>query len=168
MSLLALRALATLAALAYVYAMSQDLLYRKIPNLVPLALVAIAALKWLAIGQLSPALWAIAISGVVFLIAAAMFAFNWLGAGDVKLVASSCLLLGFDDTSKFLAFMAVIGGVLSIVVLAQSYVLRRRARAAVADPATQADTKKTPLTVPYGVAIGASAMWLLFLQTYSG
>lgn len=170
--MLTLRILSIAAAAAYLMAMRQDLLYRRIPNAVPIVIVLIAALKWAAIGQVQPALAGLATAAVVFIVTLGMLHFNWLGGGDVKLISATCLLVGAGDTMPFLLAMALIGGALSLVVLVHARLTRRAtfpsasAGAAIAQTPAQAPAPRP--TVPYALAIGGGAIWLLFLQSFQG
>src|SRR6185312_11232919 len=114
--------------MVFLAVIQQDVTRRRIPNSLPLAIVAIAVLRWTLLGQAMPALWAAMGAGIVLVAAALVFWRGWIGGGDVKLMAAASFLLGGDNTLPFLLYMALIGGAVSLVVLAKSLILRRPAQ----------------------------------------
>ncbi|HLY54160.1 MAG TPA: prepilin peptidase [Stellaceae bacterium] len=154
--------LSILAGLVFAAAFQQDLARRRIPNALPAALLVIGAIKWLLIGRLADVGWALAAAGIVLGITAFMFWRGWMGGGDVKLLTASSFMLGSQDTPPFIVLTSFIGGVVAIVVLIHSLLVRR----AVPDKGG-ADENVAPAakaTVPYGVAISLAAVWFLFKQ----
>jgi prepilin peptidase CpaA len=147
--LLLVSAAATIVLLIASY---QDLRHRIIPDAVPVVIAVLAAVKWAAIGLLSPALWAVAAAVAIFALAAFAFARGWMGGGDVKLMAAVAFLLGAPAAPRFLLVMALIGGALAVVMLA----LRPRR------PAGE------PPSVPYGVAIALGAIASLAFEWQAG
>ncbi|SBW11732.1 Membrane protein [uncultured Alphaproteobacteria bacterium] len=95
---------------------------------------------------------------VLFAVGAALFARGVWGGGDAKLAAAVGVWTGFAGMPRFLAAMALTGGVLALAALA--------ARALTARPAT-ADAPWCARVahgghLPYGVAIGAAGLdWML-------
>jgi len=136
------------ATIVFAIACYQDIRHRSIPNTLPAVLAGVAVVKWAAIGEWGPALWALAAAAIVLLVTGFMFYQGWLGGGDVKLLTAAVLLLGAPDTPALLLGMALIGGVLSLAML-----LWR---------ATQAGMPKP--TVPYGVAIAVASIAILALE----
>lgn len=134
------------ASVLFLIASYHDIRHRSIPNALPLAVTGAAALKWAAIGQLEPALWAVGVAAIVLVVTALCFRQGWIGGGDVKLMAAAVLFLGAPATVQFLLLMAVIGGIMAVVLL----VLRRR-------------VAPRP-TIPYGVAIAAAAIVMMALD----
>jgi prepilin peptidase CpaA len=141
--------LSAAATVVFLIACYHDIRHRSIPNLLPIAVAVLAAAKWLLLGQLPAALWALAAAAVVFAIAAAMFTQNWMGGGDVKLVSAAIFLLGAAAAPRFLLLMALIGGAIAVLILLGLGRVRRQ-------PTHEAGAE-TP-TIPYGVAIGAAAI----------
>lgn len=60
---------------------------------------------------------------VVLLISFAMFVRGWIGGGDAKLLAAEALWLGLDHLLPFLFWTALLGGGLSIILLAYRSIL---------------------------------------------
>lgn len=135
------------ASVVFLVASYHDIRHRSIPNWLPLAVALAALLKWLAIGQLAPALWAAAAAAIVLAISAIMFSQGWVGGGDVKLMTAAVLLLGAPAALQFLLLMAVIGGVIAVLLLLFSRFRDRRKP-----------------TIPYGVAIAAAAIAMMALN----
>lgn len=54
---------------------------------------------------------------VVLAVGFACFALGWIGGGDAKLAAATALWFGFDYLAVYLAYAAVAGGVLTLLLL---------------------------------------------------
>ncbi|MBV9439299.1 MAG: prepilin peptidase [Candidatus Eremiobacteraeota bacterium] len=131
-----------------------DLRTRRIPNLLPLALV-IGALALHAFDGF-PALAADVCVGVVAFVAGTLaFARGWLGGGDVKLIAAAAVAAGAGGALSLVLDVLIAGGVLAVA----DAVRRGRVRALVASTIVSSmggvPTEGTRL--PYGVAIAAGA-----------
>jgi len=138
--------LAILAVLLLIAAVT-DLKARIIANRLNLAIALLAPAYWWASG-LAPwpdmAMQA-ALGVAVFAIFAALFALGWMGGGDVKLLGALALWLPLLPLLRMLIAMSVLGGVLTLIVIA---VHRFR-------------KLKTNPEVPYGVAIAAAGLWVI-------
>ncbi len=100
------------------------------------------------------------VSGLAVLaIGFTFFAFRWIGGGDAKLAAATALWLGFGLTLPYLVQAAVLGGVLTIVILAFRGVPLMPVIARVGWLERLHDRKSG---VPYGIALAAAG-----LLTYS-
>ena len=133
-----------------------DLLTMTIPNRLSLVLlasfIAIAPLAGLPLYEILMHLGA---GGVVFAVCFALFACNIMGGGDAKILTASAVWFGFNDSLVlYIGYVSVLGGLLSIFILAirANYDLILVSRIPV--PQTMLHTKK----VPYGIAIGAAAL----------
>lgn len=138
--------LGLLAALL-VAAASWDLKKREIPHTIVIA-IAVLALPFWWVGDL--ALWPdialrIGVALAVFGFFAAMFAFGWMGGGDVKLLAALVLWLPWPAVALLLVIMSFAGGVLTLATI-----LWTRIRNPSATP-----------EIPYGVAIAFAGLWLI-------
>jgi len=156
------------AACIYLAVIQQDLTRRRIPNPLPLVLTVIAGVKWLVLGALATAIAALAAAVLVFVVGALLFWRGWMGGGDVKLLAASSFLLGAPDTYALLLWTTLIGGVLSIFILAQSLIMRHKGRRGVRglsseDGSNRDEGAPEPRTVPYGVAIAGASLSILLL-----
>jgi prepilin peptidase CpaA len=125
----------------------EDARSREIANWKNAAIACLAPLWWWAQG-LSP--WPdvalqIGLALVVFGIFAAAFAGGWMGGGDVKMIGALALWLPFTPLISMLIVMSLLGGALTIVMVAESALRRRGTRP----------------EVPYGVAIAIAALLTL-------
>jgi prepilin peptidase CpaA len=103
---------------AMALAAANDLFTMTVPNRLALALVAfffvmapMVGLGWSDIG-LHVAL-ALAALAVTF----ALFSFGWIGGGDAKLFAATCLWLGPEALFTYSIYTALLGGALTLMLL---------------------------------------------------
>ena len=137
-----------------------DVRSRRIPNALAAAVAALGAARALLSGDPAAALLSIAAAAAVFAVGFLLFWRGLIGGGDVKLIAASVLLVGYNAISQFLLAMGLFGLVVTLAVLAADRLGRRPALAR-----TVGDTEPaTRLTVPYGVAIAASGILTLVTQ----
>jgi prepilin peptidase CpaA len=87
---------------------------------------------------------AVLIAGMV------LFAFGWLGGGDVKLAAAVSLWTGFEYLLDFLVYASLAGGILALLLL----MARRLMRGRPGGP----QCLRTGESIPYGVAIAPAAI----------
>ena len=137
-------ALPALLGLILVLAGVQDARSREIANWKNAAIALLAPLWWWAQGL---TLWPeialqIGLALIVFALFAAAFAGGWMGGGDVKMIGALALWLPFTPLISMLIVMSLIGGALTIVMVAEGW-LRRRGQ----QP-----------EIPYGVAIAMAAL----------
>lgn len=101
-----------------VIAALSDLLTMKIPNKLVLLIAAgffIVAIAFnLPLQQLA---MHVLCALIVLAAAFGLFALRFIGGGDAKLAAATALWLGFGTTLPYVAYMALFGGVLTIVIL---------------------------------------------------
>ena len=138
--------LASLAALL-VAAAVWDLKKREIPHAIVIAVALLSLPFWWVSGL---PLWPdvalqIGVALLVFGVFAAMFAFGWMGGGDVKLLAALVLWLPWQAVIMLMVIMSFAGGVLTV-----GTVLWSRVRNPSATP-----------EIPYGVAIAFAGLWLI-------
>ena len=144
---MAVHALLAILALLLLIAAATDLKSRIIANQLNLAVALLAPCYWWAGGL---AIWPdmalqLALGLAVFAAFAGMFAMGWMGGGDVKLLGALALWLPFVPLLKLLMIMSLLGGALTLVVVA---VHRLR------------DLKTNP-EIPYGVAIACAGLWVI-------
>jgi len=155
----------TLAAFAIfpicvAYAAVSDLTSMTIPNWIPVTLVAgfMALAPFVGLD-----LWTIgmhlAVAAAVLLIGFGCFAMGWMGGGDAKLAAAIVLWFGPVDGVAFVAFSAILGGGLTILLVAMRRSIPQGVFAVLRAPwlARLHDPKEG---VPYGVALAAAALVL--------
>src|SRR5438128_2715991 len=89
-----------------------------IPNLLPILLVVLWPVYFVAVGaSLYGALAAIGCAVAVFIGGAILFAFDYLGGGDVKLLSAATLWAGPAGTPELLLLTGVLGGALALFML---------------------------------------------------
>ena len=138
--------LTSLAALLVVAAVI-DVRTFTISNRLNLTVAVLAPLYWLSIA-LSP--WpgvAVQLGGaaIVFVLLAAAFYAGMMGGGDVKLASALALWFPPASTIKFLVFMSLAGGLLTLIILAWHRAKRREGKP----------------EIPYGVAIAFGGLAIL-------
>ena len=137
-------------------AAAMDLMTMTIPNAIPLAL-ALGYLALAAAVALPPATLAFGLScGLAVLLATfLMFCRHWIGGGDAKLAAATALWLGWGAILDYALAAAVIGGLLTLAILAARAVplpkilARRRSIARLC---------RADAGVPYGIALAAAGL----------
>ena len=140
--LLGLALAAALAAAAW-----SDLRTRTIPNGLTAGLALAAPLWWWASGL---GLWPgvalqLALAFVLFALFAGAFALGVMGGGDVKLIGALALWLPWQPALQMLFLMSLVGGGITLLMLAD----RRRRRSTAA------------IEVPYGIAIACAGIWVM-------
>ncbi len=155
----------------------EDLFERRIPNLVCAGIVVSFFLYALVTPQ--PVDWSgsFSVAALAFGLGAVLFYRGAMGGGDVKLMTACGLWCGFDMSVTFALVVCLTGGVLALLYLLVSYVIRIRT-----DPKPPVmrlvptawpgqNTKQgagLPCDdLPYGIAIAAGGGWVateLFLH----
>ena len=138
--------LATLAALLVVAA-AIDVRTFTISNKLNAAVALLAPAYWwsVALPMWPEAATQVGVAAAVFALLAAAFYAGMMGGGDVKLAAALALWFSPASTIKFLVWMSIAGGLLTLVVVA---VHRLRGRSGRPE-------------VPYGVAIACGGLAIL-------
>ena len=139
------------AALALVAGAISDLRHRILPNWISGVTALSGAVVALANGHL---LDAATVALALFVIGAAAFRFAVMGGGDVKLIAAMGFWLTPATLPSFLLIMALTGGALGLAMLGY--------RAVAGPTPSDASGDAPPMTVPYGVAIAVSGLFILF------
>jgi prepilin peptidase CpaA len=97
----------------------------------------------------------LACAAIVLIFAFAFFAFGWVGGGDAKLVAATTLWLGFAVALTYLIYAALLGGALTLILLA----VRRFPLPEGLRRITWVDRLHDGKTqVPYGIALAAAGL----------
>ena len=140
-----------------------DIRTRRIPNEFVVAILALAAFRIALVGDPSAALYTLAAGLALFTATFLLFWRGLLGGGDVKLIGTTALLIGYHSFFEFLFVMSVSGALIAVAVLARDRLGLRRAAAT---PALEEQEAKARLTVPYGVAIAAAGIVVLLVQYF--
>jgi prepilin peptidase CpaA len=152
------------------FAAASDLFSMTISNKVSLALVGCFVVVAFAIGM-SPGEMGLHVgaAAIVLVVAFVFFAQGWIGGGDAKLAAAASLWFGFDHLLQYLVDAALLGGVLTLLMinfrlLPLPAALQRRAWIA--------RLHEKGAGVPYGIALAAAALVVypdtIWMKTFGG
>lgn len=144
---IAFAAMALLVITAY-----SDIRTFRIPNVVVLAITALGIGRLLLLGDPIAATYAVGAVLFIFVIGFALFSGRLIGAGDVKLLLATMLLIRYRDIFEFFVLMSGFGALLSAIIAFRKHVPLGPRLA------------MSRSTVPYGVAISAAAIATLLLQ----
>lgn len=138
------------------FAAASDLLTMTIPNRLVLVLAAgFFAVAPLAGLPLETIAWHAGAGLLVLAITFSLFAAGWIGGGDAKLAAATVLWLGFELTLPYLLYAGLIGGALTLSILA----VRRYALPVSLMRVTWIGRLHDHKTgIPYGIALAAAAL----------
>jgi prepilin peptidase CpaA len=104
---------------AMAFAAASDLFTMTISNRILIVLAAGFFLAAFLIGMpLVEMGWHMLAALAVLAVAFACFSFGWIGGGDAKLAAATALWFGFSHLMDYLLLAAMLGGVLTLVLLA--------------------------------------------------
>ncbi|MGH6866827.1 MAG: A24 family peptidase [Methyloceanibacter sp.] len=148
--------LITIFPAAMALAAATDLLTMTVPNRIPVLLVAgfivlapAIGLGWTEIGL------HVALALGALIVTFALFSIGWIGGGDAKLFAATCLWLGPEAMLVYSLYAAIIGGVLTLALLSW------RAMPLPAPLFSQnwlARLHNPEEGVPYGIALAAAGL----------
>lgn len=155
MDTLTLLLLSVLPALA-ITAGLKDLISMTIPNWISGALVVAFFPAALAVG-LTPMAMAVHVGVAIaaLFVGAGMFALRWIGGGDAKLIAASCLWLGLTGAGMFLLWTGLVGGLFCVVLIFARFYSRPYLLGA---PGWVVHLMEPRGDIPYGVAIAIGAL----------
>jgi prepilin peptidase CpaA len=138
------------------YSCFTDMFSMRISNRVCLSILALfgvfAALTAMPLALVG---WHLLAGLIVLIISFTLFATGWIGGGDAKLVAAISVWIGFGQLWEYIAISSVIGGFLTMAILAmRAHPLP--AFAAKQNWVIRLHDKKSG--VPYGIALGLTAL----------
>jgi prepilin peptidase CpaA len=138
------------------YAAASDMLSMTISNKVSLALIAGFFLFGTAIQMnFSEMAWHVAVFAIVLTAGFALFAAGTIGGGDAKLAAAAALWLGWGSLLPYLLISALIGAMLTLVILRlRSMPIPQRLTSVV----WIARLHRADEGIPYGIALGAGGI----------
>ncbi len=153
-----------IAAIAMLVAALSDIKKLIISNRICLFLVGLFPLYVLTAPHEIMWLHHVLIAGAVLVIGFAMFTMNFLGGGDVKMLAAVSLWAGPKMIATLLLFTSFAGGLLAlafaVAALYRSRILKIEAKT---ETNELIPWHKTP--VPYGVAIACGGVTALFMMS---
>ncbi|MFO1088622.1 MAG: prepilin peptidase [Hyphomicrobiales bacterium] len=136
-----------------------DFFTLRIPNWLNGVTAVAFVLCALSVAMPLPVLGMHVLAGIILLIFGfALFAGNFIGGGDAKMLAATGLWIGWTPIVPFLVFTAIAGGVLGVVMLILRSTQRYLQFTGI-DSFAPFVSKKIDL--PYGMAIAAGAVLVL-------
>lgn len=139
-------------AVALILAAILDIRYRRVPNWLVLATLALAIARWCIPFDFGAMAIAFGLGFATLLVGFGLFSMKWIGGGDAKLIAAVVVWFGLEQFGAFLLLMCVAGAVLAMVQI----VARRFSDSGA--------TKSGSL--PYAVAIALGGVMLVPLQLF--
>lgn len=138
------------------YAMVSDLRVLRIPNWVSLGLVATFAVHALTASRTLDLPMHLAVGAIVLVVTFGLFAMNWLGGGDAKLMSALALWAGPPHVIAFIFWVGLLGGLMAVALLALKQLVLQLPTlenyAVIARPVAWARDGAFPYGVPIGVA----------------
>ena len=134
-----------------------DLASYKIPNFLPIALIALFSVFALASGMTGIGSHVLA-GGAGFAIGLALFAFGLIGGGDAKLFAAVTLWLGFSSLLEYALITSLMGGALALFLIS---IRKLPMPAAFTSQGWLMRLHDSNSGIPYGVALAAAALFVL-------
>jgi prepilin peptidase CpaA len=136
----------------------EDIAKLRISNIFPLLVMALFV-PWVAVTGWENDIWQnCTLFLAVFAMGSALFAMQWMGGGDVKLMAACALWFDWAAALPWFVYVTVGGGVLALLLM----VGRRMVPRAVRDGSSLAIfAAKGP--IPYGVAIALGTVMALYM-----
>lgn len=133
-----------------------DLTTMKIPNWISGLLILGFFPAALAMGMpLGEAGVSVVLAIAALFAGAAMFALNWIGGGDAKLIAAAMLWMGLSGALPFILYTALAGGGLCLFLMAARSHLPLLAQTG---PGWMTRLMQPKGDIPYGVAIAIGAL----------
>ena len=133
-----------------------DVLRLRIPNPIPLGLLALFALELVLSTSPAAPFGHLMAMGLALVILLPLFALDMLGGGDVKLLAAVALWVGMTKLAPLLILVGIAGGIFALLWLALRWLVRTGMPGRSLPMSLQA---RAPL--PFAVPIAISAMLLL-------
>jgi len=146
----------TIFPAAMAIAAATDLFSMTVPNWISLLLIAgfavlapLVGLGWAEAGL------HVALAVAALIVTFAMFSFGWIGGGDAKLFAATCLWMGPEGTLVYAVYASLLGGGLTLLIL----VLRSvPIPAALNSHGWLMRLHSAKEGVPYGIALAAAGL----------
>jgi prepilin peptidase CpaA len=146
----------TIFPAAMALAAASDLFTMTVPNWISLLLIIgfavlapVVGLGWSDVGL------HVALAAAALIITFSMFSFGWIGGGDAKFFAATCLWLGPEAILVYSVYTALIGGGLALLIL----FLRSVPLPAVLNSQGWLARLHSPKgCVPYGIALAAAGL----------
>lgn len=118
----------------------------------------------LALGYIG---WSVGISLAIFAFLVALFAFGYIGGGDVKLIPAIALWAGPAYTLKFLLITTICGGMVALLILGSQYLKNYSLSTKSSEKinlsvSKSAESENEENNIPYGIGIAAGGLYIAF------
>lgn len=144
----------TLVAALLLIAAISDILNRRIPNLIIVALIFVSA-GWFVLAPLS-LLWSgLAAGSLALAVTVALYLFGIVGAGDAKLFSVVALFCGLERLPTLACATALVGGAVAIVYLLIHPTQALRGL-------THRTLGRRDRGIPYGVSVAVAGIAVVF------
>jgi prepilin peptidase CpaA len=140
------------------WAIASDTRRLLIPNWIPLGLIAGFVLFVILGDKELPVLQHVGVAVLVFLVAFAAYAANWMAGGDVKLYAAVALWAGPTYILPLVLITGLAGLALALMVRSAGHYLKLNEGGAASAVLRLVPRWVRQGLIPYGVAIGAGAL----------
>lgn len=138
------------------FAASSDLITMRLSNTLAAAIVVLFFVVALLLAlPLEHILASLGGAAIVLVVGFAFFAFGWIGGGDAKFAAATALWIGLSGLLPYFVYAALLGGALTLTLLA---VRRWPLPAALAQVKWIDRLHDSKSGVPYGIALAAAAI----------
>ncbi|HUI34037.1 MAG TPA: A24 family peptidase [Stellaceae bacterium] len=145
----------------------EDLRRLVIPNVVPLCVCVLWPLYIVPTASVLSVAGSIGCAAIVFMAGALFFSRGFLGGGDVKLLTAATLWAGPGLAPSLLLATGVLGGALALILLVPPCAhLATLARVKLGEDTATTPTRALATPVPYGIAIAAAALLVLFIPHF--
>ena len=146
-----------------IYCAVTDFSQMKIPNSIIVMMIGTFFVAYAGAPQIFLPLWQHIFSMLlVFLITYFIFAKNWMGGGDAKMMTAVCLWCGLKGLLSFIFFMGIAGWFLCLLAL---WLQKKKPFKNPKEGGWIATVQSGKNAVPYGIAIAIGAICSL---SYSG
>ena len=130
-----------------------------IPNTIPVVLTLLFLVVALIWNDRVPIFEHIGAGLLVFGVGAVIFRLGVLGGGDIKLLTAVAFWVGWDTLAIYLLAVAILGGGLTLFLLALRHLLRWLYRSR-SPGVSWPRILKVGEKIPYAIAIGGAGIWI--------
>ena len=134
-----------LLLLSLAIAAAVDLWKRQVPNIAVIAVAVTGLAGFILTGHVEQIWQPLAVAMATIVVGVPLFARQWVGGGDIKLLAATACWFTAKGTLQFLAAVFLAGGVLALTFVAVRYAGRSKVTAGASGG------------IPYAVAIAIGA-----------
>ena len=137
-------------------AVASDAAWRRVPNVLPVAVAVLGGIARATIAGPRAALFGYGASAVLLAALVVPWSFRLVGGGDVKLASACATWLGFSRLPVFLLVASLAGGIVTLLMFVRTW------RSLASADAAGEGTRTVETRVPYSLAIAAGALVSLF------